>query len=104
MIGVSNDGTHDFGYPCSMPREVTIDGLFVDDSNTPEGYQGMYFFADPDDGHDGVTELPPPEDRPYPYESCRRVEVRGLKTASGKKPRLSPSEMISGSTVVIDKD
>ena len=33
MINTSNDGMHDFGYPCSMPRTVTIDGLFVDDSD-----------------------------------------------------------------------
>ena len=53
---------HDFGYPCFMPREVTIDGLYVDDSNHPEGYQGMVLFSDPDGGKDIK-----PEDRPFPY-------------------------------------
>ena len=40
MFGVRNDGQHDFGYPCTMPREITIDGLEVDDSNHPEGLRG----------------------------------------------------------------
>ena len=104
MIGVSNDGMHDFGYPCSMPREVTIDGLFVDDTNHPDDYQGMYFFTDPDAMHDGVDDITPTAERPFPYEPCRKVKVRGLTTASGKKPRLSPSEKIGASTVVIEEN
>jgi hypothetical protein len=102
MINVRNDGMHDFGYPCSMPKEVTIDGLFVDDSNHPEDYQGMYLFTDPDDMHDGVEDVTPTAERPFPYEVCKKVRIRGLKTASGKKPRLSPSEVIRANTVVIE--
>jgi hypothetical protein len=48
VIGVRNDGMHDFGYLCSMPHTITINGLFVDDANHPEGYRGPYFFEDPD--------------------------------------------------------
>lgn len=102
MINVNNDGTHDFGYPCSMPREVTIDGLFVDDSNTPEDYEGMYFFTDPDDVRDGVTEATP-QDRPFPYAPCEKVKVLGLETASGKKPRLSPNAALDA-RVVVEED
>jgi hypothetical protein len=89
LINVTNDGTHDFGYPCFMPSEVTIDGLFVDDSNTPEEYEGMYYFTDPDAGQD--DEDPLPEKRPFPYAPCKQVKVRGLETASGKRPRISPN-------------
>jgi len=104
MINVRNDGMHDFGYPCSMPREVTIDGLFVDDSNHPEGYQGMYLFTDPDDMYDGVQEITPAAERPFPYELCKTVRIRGLETASGLKPQLSPSEAIRAQTVLIKED
>ena len=104
MIGVSNDGMHDFGYPCSMPREVTIDGLVVDDSNHPEDYQGMYLFTDPDDLRDGVEDITPTAARPFPYEPCRKVTVRGLTTASGMKPKLSPSEKMDAHTAVIEED
>ena len=104
MINVSNDGMHDFGYPCSMPGEVTIDGLHVDDGNHPEDYQGMYFFTDPDSIRDGVEDIVPTAERPFPYEPCRKVTVRGLTTASGKKPRISPSERVCANTTLVDVD
>jgi len=91
-IGVSNDGMHDFGYPCSMPRQVIVDGLYVDDSNTPEGHEGMYWFSDPDAAF-GEGELP--VERPYPYAACERLTVRGLETASGKDPKLSPNPALT---------
>ncbi len=103
MIGTRNDGTHDFGYPCFMPREITIDGLFVDDSNHPENYQGMYFFSDPDAGYDRGGDVKP-ADRPFPYAPCRKVRVRGLTTASGKKPRVSANSQIEKSIVITAGD
>lgn len=88
LIGARNDGMHDFGYPCSMPRQVTIDGVHVEDANTPADYDGLYLLADPDAGAE--TQLP--EQRPFPYAPCERVMVRGLTTASGKQPKLSPND------------
>ena len=104
MINVANDGMHDFGYPCSMPEEVVIDGLFVDDSNTPENYQGMYFFTDPDDFHDGVEQASASEERPFPYTPCQQVRLRGLTTASGLRPRLSPGATMTAHTAVIEEE
>lgn len=103
MIGVRNDGMHDFGYPCSMPEEVSIEGLFVDDSNTPEDYQGMYFFTDPESVNVGTEEEAPTPERPFPYAPCKKVIIKDLKTASGKKPRVSPNETIAAHTEVIEK-
>ena len=37
MFGMGNDGLHDFGYPCFMPRLIRIDGLSVDDSKHSKG-------------------------------------------------------------------
>ncbi len=102
MIGVSNDGMHDFGYPCSMPREITIDGLVVDDSNHPEDYRGMYLFTDSDDLHDSGEDRAPT--RPFPYAPCRKMTIRGLTTASGMKPKLSPNEEMGTHTVVIEEN
>ena len=96
MINARNDGMHDFGYPCFMPREITIDGLFVDDSNHPENYQGMYFFSDPGGSN--------PADRPFPYTWCQKVTVRGLTTASGKKPRISPNAQAGKSIILSEGD
>ena len=103
MIYVRNDGMHDFGYTCFMPREITIDGLYVDDSNHPEDYQGMYFFSDPDGNNDRGDDIEP-ADRPFPYVRCQKVRVRGLTTASGKKPRVSPNAQIEKSIILIEED
>ena len=95
MFGVRNDGTHDFGYPCFMPREITIDGLYIDDSKHPKGYEGPYLFSNPG----GRAQ----EDSPFPYAQCKTVTIRGLTTASGKKPRISSNEQIEKSVVVIEE-
>ena len=103
MINVSNDGMHDFGYPCSMPTKITIDKLHVDDSQHPDDYGGMYIFTDPDRQNDGVNEIALTEKRPYPYELCRNVHIRELTTVSEKKPLLSASEAICATTTLIDE-
>lgn len=102
LIQTANDGMHDFGYACSMPQEITIDGLFVDDSNHPAEYQGAYFFSDPDraQGNDEATTLP--AERPFPYAWCQTLKVRGLSTASGKEVQLSPNGALQKSVVVVD--
>ena len=104
MIEVHNDGTHDFGYPCSMPGEVSIDGLFVDDTNHPENYDGMYIFADPGAGDGNTDDTGPRTEPPFPYELCRQVKVRKLATKSGKKPRLSPNREIASTTLLIEEE
>lgn len=91
IFHVRNDGMHDFGYPCSMPSAITIDGLFVDDTNHPEEYQGPYLFTDPDEMLAGDQKMTLAADRPFPYQRCEKVTVRGLSTASGKTLQLSPN-------------
>ncbi len=81
MFGMSNDGSHGFGYPCSMPRHIKIDGLFVDDALHPEDYRGIRFFGDPI----GASR----DNRPFPYALTETLDVRGIKTASGLAPRVS---------------
>ncbi|MEM7032341.1 MAG: hypothetical protein AAF629_22510 [Chloroflexota bacterium] len=98
LIAVHNDGMHDFGYPCSMPQIVTIDGLVVEDMNTPDDYDCLYLFTDPDMIYDGVEAIPPTTERPFPYERCQKVSVQGLTTLSGKALRVSPNAEIEEST------
>jgi hypothetical protein len=83
---------------------VDVIRIFVDDSNHPENYQGMYFFSDPDGMHDRGQGAKPAAVRPFPYARCQTVRVRGLTTASGKKPRVSPNSQIEKSTVLIEGD
>jgi hypothetical protein len=93
LFGMNNDGTHDFGYPCSMPREIRIDGLFIDDTNHPKDYRGVAFFADPLGGSH--------ENRPHPYAVTKTLSVRGLKTASGKPPRVSSNPELAKTIALV---
>jgi hypothetical protein len=102
MFNMRNNGMHDFGYACSMPREITIDGLLVDDANHPDGYQGLYLFTDPDAMPAGDGDAALTAERPFPYERCQKVTIRGLTTASGKTPHISPSAEVEKNTVVIE--
>lgn len=78
LLNASNDGQHDFGYPCFMPREIIIDGLVIDDRQHPEKYAGPYLFTDPD------GETPSAAPRPFPYRLSERVTLRNLTTTSGR--------------------
>ncbi len=104
MISVNNDGMHNFGYPCSMPRQVTVDSLVVDDRNHPDDYSGMFLFTDPDAGYRPSEGAKPMTERPFPYALCRTVTVRGLTLLSGKIPCLSPNdEFVKSVTMVEDR-
>ncbi len=75
LFGMSNDGTHDFGYACFMPRTIKIDGLIIDDARHPEKYQGVFVFGDPIGSAKAA--------RPFPYALTESVQVQGVQTASG---------------------
>jgi hypothetical protein len=93
VFGASNDGTHDFGYPCSMPRVIRIEGLFIDDSKHTKGHAGVLFFANPAADQDSK--------RPFPYRLTERLEVADLKTASGLPPRLCQNPETAKSIKVV---
>ncbi len=81
MFGVRNDGTHDFGYPCSMPTTITVDGLTIDDGPPHDGVSRVVLFDNPSGALDPSL--------PHPYRPTARVEIRGLATTSGLAPRVS---------------
>lgn len=96
LLAASNDGQHDFGYPCFMPREVTIDGLVIDDAQHPKDYQGPFLFTDPDAGVKAAKA------RPFPYRQTEQVTIRNLTTTSGLKPRPSPNSEFNARVRVIE--
>ena len=98
IIGVSNDEQHDFGYPCFMPREVTIDGLVIDDRNHPQAYEGPCLFADPD------GRAPDTAVRPFPYRLTEHVTICHLTTTSGRKLRTSPDPELTARVQVVEAD
>ncbi|MCF3649870.1 hypothetical protein [Synoicihabitans lomoniglobus] len=97
MFHMNNDGTHDFGYTCSMPELIRIEGLFVDDSGLESNEIGMAFFNDPIG--------PPRAERPFPYLLTKRLEISDLTTARGLPRRVSDNPaLVEAITVVAAPD
>jgi hypothetical protein len=89
MFDMSNDGLHDFGYPCSMPSVITFEGLTVDDSN----FKGLLFFGNPT-GKSAAK-------RPFPYRLTERIKIKSLNTATGVEPRVSAEKDLLDAVKVI---
>ncbi len=83
LFNLSNNGMHDFGYPCTMPTHIEIDGLEVQDTNTPADYEGMQLFADPD-GSTWGKQKPIADPRPFPYKLSESLTISNMTCASGK--------------------
>ncbi len=92
MFRMDNDGTHDFGYPCSMPHTIRIEGLFVDDANQAKSYKGLMFFGDPT--HSKTNP-------PFPYRLTQHMNIRGLKTASDLPPAISHNAELTKTIKVV---
>ncbi len=99
LIHTANDSRHDFGYPCSMPTAISIEGLVVDDRNHPDDYQGMYILSDPEDMQEEKT-----GPLAFPYRPCETVTIRKVETMSGLPAKLSPNADVIATTrlVVLD--
>jgi hypothetical protein len=84
LIEGVNLGQHDFGYHCSMPERITIDGLEIDDSCHPTDDPGPAIFADfnPDRTDDSYHDQ-------YPYVITKEVLLNDVTTSSGRQLRLS---------------
>ena len=108
-----------------MPREITVDGLTVDDRNHPPGYAGLWLFSSPSGGRKTVdgpkqsvdserstvddsksTAGSPPSTghRPLPtaYQLTERDMIRALATTSGLKPRTSPDPDFAKGVKVVE--
>ena len=79
LIGGYNSGQHDFGYTCSMPRKITIDGLVINDSNPPDNYRGPKIFAPFNNAYRSEDYV-----EKYPYVITEEIEIRNLTIKSGK--------------------
>lgn len=96
LIGASNTGQHDFGYPCSMPERILIEDLRVEDGNPPVDYQGVAVFADV--RRDRPADA---EGDPFPYVLPKELILRRVTTTSGIPLRISPHPTLFVKTKVI---
>ncbi len=92
ILATVNDGWHDFGYPCSMPHHLTIDGLVIDDRNHPDDYTGPYLLIDPDVDYDCDVAA---ADRPHPYLPMKSATIRNLQILSGRALQVSSNPALN---------
>ncbi len=89
LFSGSNDGQHNFGYTCTMPEQITIDGLYIDDTRHPEGYRGASVFADFNPRFKDAA-----YEEKYPYGKTREVILNNISTASGKPLHTSQNPVM----------
>jgi hypothetical protein len=86
MFGVQNDGTHEFGYACTMPTTIRVEGLTIDDKPARAAGFDIVLF---DDASGAVD-----PDLPYFYKPSEKVEFIDLETTSGLTPRVSDNPKV----------
>ncbi|GAA5225358.1 hypothetical protein [Membranihabitans marinus] len=96
LFGGSNSGKHDFGYTCYMPENITIENLYIEDTNTPENYKGPVIFS-----NFNKERIDDSYSESFPYIITKKVTVKNVSTASGNKLRKSDNPyMFNGVEIV----
>ena len=94
IIGGANNGDHDFGYPCMLPRKVTIEGMFIDDSKigSPD-YRGPALFSS----------FRQAENAQFSPTIEGEIIIRDLTVSSGKPLRISDNpSAFAGYTMTVE--
>lgn len=89
LINGYNSGQHDFGYTCYMPRKITIDGLVINDLNTPDSYLGAKIFAPFNKANTSDKYV-----EKYPYIITQEVQIKNLTIKSGKPYIISNNQFM----------
>lgn len=98
LIGGSNSGQHDFGYPCFMPEQIILENLWIDDSNHPENYLGPAIFGNFNADFTDETYR-----ENFPYVKTKKVWLKNVSTVSGRSLRISDNEhMFAHTEILVD--
>ena len=90
-----NEGTHDFGYTCEMPKHILLENVLIDDSRIGEG-QEVYLFNSYCKDIEG--------EKPFPYGLPETVTLRNVRTKSGKPLQIFQDERYYKGVEVIIED
>ena len=75
LLAAENDGFHDFGYVCGMPKTIEIDGIEIDDAHCAEELCYVIF--------SNYNSRRWQEEQPYPYSTPENVTVKRLCSKKG---------------------
>ena len=91
IINGSNDGTHDFGYVCTLPKHILIDGFYAKDSKSSSAPR---IFADINKNY---------KTAPRQILMPESVTVGGFESVSGKTPVVAKDPaMFPGVSIVFE--
>jgi hypothetical protein len=96
VITANNSGGHDFGYPCSFPHKVVIEGLHVMDDQYAVGgghekmaeRECVSLFGGIDESNVELKSYGEPDIDDFPFLFAERLTASGLTTESGRGFRL----------------
>lgn len=84
ILSGSNDGSHDFGYPCKLPSSITVEGLVIEDEGVvSKEYKGPSVLST-FSRTKGMTE-------PFPYGTDCKVVLKDITVKSGKPLKDAPN-------------
>ncbi len=89
ILSGRNNGQKDHGHPAHMPERITIDKLHIEDTNTPDDYNGPAVLGNFNPAYKDASFV-----EKFPYIKTREVIVKDVTTASGKPLRLSDNPVI----------
>ncbi|MBQ8642240.1 MAG: hypothetical protein IJ480_08490 [Clostridia bacterium] len=95
---------HDFGYPCYMPENITVEGLYIDDSNAADTYPGIYLFDKFNGDYINGAYAKQVEEEGYPYQVTKEITISGFSSASGKDWNLTANKYLFRNLTVNDLD
>ncbi len=75
-----NVGDHDFGYPCMLPYNLTIDGLYIEDQDVLDGE--AYILPNYDVNYK--------KGLPFPYGTTKKLILKNIVTETGRKMTITP--------------
>ena len=89
FIGGTNSGKHDFGFPCYLPHNVTIENLRICDSGASENYKGIQIFNVDPAAMNGAEELDYTDNSVlYPYYFTESLQMKNVVCDSGRGIRI----------------
>jgi hypothetical protein len=88
ILNGSNDGLHDFGYPCQLPSSVTVEGLLIDDSIMAgsEDYTGPTVF--------NQFSRKAGKKESFPFGTNCHITLKDITVSSGKSLIISPDPKV----------
>ena len=98
LFTATNSGDHDFGYKCSQPHTVTIDGLKIMNGERPDAH--FYVLPDFETNNYALAEGDTVEGKPFAYQPTRKLVLKNVSFECERELNVAVRpELYDGMTV-----